>query len=214
MWEPRRLTTLWTFMACYRNSFIFYFTFTRNNNLGSQVIWGSGMIYKSVGQRELSHALFLISCLACSSTLRMKATRSSEKWGIFRTSRRHNVEGAAVITSNPTAILVTSAMASDTKMKKCLYNSIRPILLMWYSNERWRVWYMAQNLYQSYTWTLYPCVRSKRCLSSKIALSLSDWFVGFCGIYYKKEYSSRCETTILAPSDYSFKITWNSIPLQ
>jgi hypothetical protein len=26
MWEPRRLTTLWTFTACYRDSFTFVFT--------------------------------------------------------------------------------------------------------------------------------------------------------------------------------------------
>jgi hypothetical protein len=26
MWEPRRLTTLWAFTACYRDSFIFFFT--------------------------------------------------------------------------------------------------------------------------------------------------------------------------------------------
>jgi hypothetical protein len=25
MWQPRRLTTLWAFMACYRDSFTFYF---------------------------------------------------------------------------------------------------------------------------------------------------------------------------------------------
>jgi hypothetical protein len=25
MWEPRRLTTLWVFMACYRDSFAFTF---------------------------------------------------------------------------------------------------------------------------------------------------------------------------------------------
>jgi hypothetical protein len=25
MWEPRRLTTLWAFMACYRDSFTFYY---------------------------------------------------------------------------------------------------------------------------------------------------------------------------------------------
>jgi hypothetical protein len=27
-WEPRRLTILWAFTACYRDSFIFTFTFT------------------------------------------------------------------------------------------------------------------------------------------------------------------------------------------
>jgi hypothetical protein len=27
MWEPRHLTTLWAFMACYRDSFTFTFTF-------------------------------------------------------------------------------------------------------------------------------------------------------------------------------------------
>jgi hypothetical protein len=27
MWEPRRLTTLWAFMACYRDSFYFIFKF-------------------------------------------------------------------------------------------------------------------------------------------------------------------------------------------
>jgi hypothetical protein len=27
MWEPRRLTTLWDTMACYRDSFIFYMHF-------------------------------------------------------------------------------------------------------------------------------------------------------------------------------------------
>jgi hypothetical protein len=26
MWEPRRLTTLWAFMACYRDSFTFFLT--------------------------------------------------------------------------------------------------------------------------------------------------------------------------------------------
>jgi hypothetical protein len=26
MWEPRRLTTLWAFTACYRDSFTFLFT--------------------------------------------------------------------------------------------------------------------------------------------------------------------------------------------
>jgi hypothetical protein len=26
IWEPRRLTTLWAFMACYRDSFTFYIT--------------------------------------------------------------------------------------------------------------------------------------------------------------------------------------------
>jgi hypothetical protein len=31
MWEPRRLTTLWASMACYRDSFtFFFFTFFRN----------------------------------------------------------------------------------------------------------------------------------------------------------------------------------------
>jgi hypothetical protein len=29
MWEPRRLTTLWAFMACYRDSFTF-FTYTED----------------------------------------------------------------------------------------------------------------------------------------------------------------------------------------
>jgi hypothetical protein len=27
MWDPRRLTTLWAFMACYRDSFIFFYLF-------------------------------------------------------------------------------------------------------------------------------------------------------------------------------------------
>jgi hypothetical protein len=26
MWEPRCLTTLWTYLTCYRNSFTFYLT--------------------------------------------------------------------------------------------------------------------------------------------------------------------------------------------
>jgi hypothetical protein len=29
MWEPRRLTTLWAVMACYRDGFIFFFNLTR-----------------------------------------------------------------------------------------------------------------------------------------------------------------------------------------
>jgi hypothetical protein len=29
MWEPRRLTILWAFMACYRDSFTIYLPFTR-----------------------------------------------------------------------------------------------------------------------------------------------------------------------------------------
>jgi hypothetical protein len=34
MWEPRRLTTLWAFMACYRNSFTFsYFKFNILSNV-------------------------------------------------------------------------------------------------------------------------------------------------------------------------------------
>jgi hypothetical protein len=32
MWEPRPLTPLWAFMACYRDSFTFFLTFTRRNN--------------------------------------------------------------------------------------------------------------------------------------------------------------------------------------
>jgi hypothetical protein len=35
MWEPRPLTPLWAFTACYRNSFTFYFTFT----FGMQFLW-------------------------------------------------------------------------------------------------------------------------------------------------------------------------------
>jgi hypothetical protein len=27
MWDPQRLTTLWAFTACYRDSFYFYFTY-------------------------------------------------------------------------------------------------------------------------------------------------------------------------------------------
>jgi hypothetical protein len=43
MWEPRRLTTLWAFMACYRDSFtvrfiIHYYTEIRQIKLGTFII--------------------------------------------------------------------------------------------------------------------------------------------------------------------------------
>jgi hypothetical protein len=45
MWEPRRLTTLWAFTACYRDSFIFrcccyyyYYFFCRTRNLCSRIL--------------------------------------------------------------------------------------------------------------------------------------------------------------------------------
>jgi hypothetical protein len=31
MWEPRRLTNLWAFTACYRDSFTFFYLFTALN---------------------------------------------------------------------------------------------------------------------------------------------------------------------------------------
>jgi hypothetical protein len=31
MWEPRRLTTLWAFTACYRDSFTFFFLLQRHS---------------------------------------------------------------------------------------------------------------------------------------------------------------------------------------
>jgi hypothetical protein len=31
MWEPRRLTTLWAFTACYRDNFTFYLSITCSN---------------------------------------------------------------------------------------------------------------------------------------------------------------------------------------
>jgi hypothetical protein len=33
IWEPQRLTTRWAFMACYRDSFIFYFYNTQIKKL-------------------------------------------------------------------------------------------------------------------------------------------------------------------------------------
>jgi hypothetical protein len=62
MWDPQRLTTLWAFMACYRDSFTFTFTFTFTLSL--RWIWLLILIklcFQQLGQVESNVILFILS---------------------------------------------------------------------------------------------------------------------------------------------------------
>jgi hypothetical protein len=52
MWEPRHLSTLWPFMACYRDSFTFFFTLPffagKSNNIPMTYDKGSTPADKSI----------------------------------------------------------------------------------------------------------------------------------------------------------------------
>jgi hypothetical protein len=111
MWEPERLTTLWAFTACYRDSF----PLITDKLLNSTVFWvltpcsSERTRYFGEGNLSLAQAyslILLVSCFVYSSTLKMEAVCSSEMLCSLRTTRRYNRETVlfivtAVSTSNP-----------------------------------------------------------------------------------------------------------------
>jgi hypothetical protein len=59
MWEPRRLTTLWAFTACYRESFTFFYLLLKNRSprIAGSVKWKQSYI-KYAGECLRSDSIF------------------------------------------------------------------------------------------------------------------------------------------------------------
>jgi hypothetical protein len=57
MWEPRRLTTLWAFMACFRDSFTFFMMTEYIEMFPTEVFWILSLAVQNRVNEAVSHEI-------------------------------------------------------------------------------------------------------------------------------------------------------------